>query len=304
MQRRFERKLIRACLPFLLLIACVAPAAQTEPVVQVDSVLTWSHPAPWFGGFSGVEVNADGTRLTAVSDRGRVVQARMVREAGRLVALELEENAPLKGADGKALRGQMRDAEALALDDTGQLYISFEHDHHVARLAPESGVTSPLPRHDDFAKFEPNAGMETLAAHPDGRLFAAPEGGGPISGPIPLYAFDGTAWTIAAKIPRQGPFLPVDADFAEDGTLYLLERTITPLGFRSRIRSFDLTAPGLGEVTLLTSGPGQYDNLEALSTWQDAAGQTRLTLLSDDNFFVMQRNEVVELILAKPGVEG
>ena len=228
----------------------------------------------------------------------------MVREAGRLVALELEENAPLKGADGKALRGQMRDAEALALDDTGQLYISFEHDHHVARLAPESGVTTPLPRHDDFAGFAPNAGMEPLAAHPDGRLFAAPEGGGPTSGPIPLYAFDGTAWTIAAEIPRHGPFLPVDADFAEDGTLYLLERTITPLGFRSRIRSFDLTAPGLGEVTLLTSGPGQYDNLEALSTWQDAAGQTRLTLLSDDNFFVMQRNEVVELILAKPGVEG
>jgi hypothetical protein len=304
MQRRFERKLIRACLPFFLLIACVAPAAQTEPVVQVDSVLTWSDPAPWFGGFSGVEVNADGTRLTAVSDRGRVVQARMVREAGRLVALALEKNAPLKGADGKALRGQMRDAEALALDDTGQLYISFEHDHHVARISPESGVTTPLPRHDDFAGFAPNAGMETLAAHPDGRLFAAPEGGGPTSGPIPLYAFDGTTWTIAAKIPRQGPFLPVDADFAEDGTLYLLERTITPLGFRSRIRSFDLTAPGLGEVTLLTSGPGQYDNLEALSTWQDAAGQTRLTLLSDDNFFVMQRNEVVELILAKPGVEG
>ena len=71
MQRRFERKLIRACLPFFLLIACVAPAAQTGPVVQVDSVLTWRHPAPWFGGFSGVEVNADGTRLTAVSDRGR-----------------------------------------------------------------------------------------------------------------------------------------------------------------------------------------------------------------------------------------
>lgn len=139
----------------------------------------------------GVEVNADGTRLTAVSDRGRVVQARMVREAGRLVALELEENAPLKGADGKALRGQMRDAEALALDDTGQLYISFEHDHHVARLAPESGVTSPLPRHDDFAKFEPNAGMETLAAHPDGRLFAAPKAAAPYRVPsrfMPLMA--------------------------------------------------------------------------------------------------------------------
>jgi len=301
MQRRFERKLIRACLPFFLLIACVAPAAQTEPVVQVDSVLTWSHPAPWFGGFSGVEVNADGTRLIAVSDRGRVVQARMVREEGRLVSLELEKNAPLKGPKGKVLSGKAHDAESLARDNTGQLYVSFEHNHRVARLDSENGVTTPLPKHQDFAGFEPNAGMETLAAHPDGRLFATPEGGGAASGDLSLYAFDGTRWTIAAEIPRRGPFLPVDADFAEDGTLYLLERTITPLGFRSRIRSFDLTAHALGEETLLTSGPGQYDNLEALSTWQDAAGQTRLTLLSDDNFFVMQRNEVVELILAKPG---
>ena len=303
MQRRIERKLIRACLPFFLLIACVAPAAQTTPVVQVDSVLTWHHPAPWFGGFSEVEVNADGTRLTAVSDRGRVVQARMVRKAGRLVALELEETTPLKGADGKALRGKARDAEALARNDAGQLFVSFEHSHHVARLDPESGVTTPLPKHKDFAGFAPNAGMETLAAHPDGRLFTMPESSGVEDRPFPLYAFDGKAWTIAGEIPRRGPFLPVDADFADDGTLYLLERTVTPLGFRSRIRSFDLTAPNLGEVTLLTSGPSQYDNLEALSTWQDAQGQTRLTLLSDDNFFIMQRNEVVELILAKPGSE-
>lgn len=303
MQRRLERKLIRAFLPLCLLMSCAAPAAQTQPVVQVDSVLTWAHPAPWFGGFSGVEVNADGTRLTAVSDRGRVVQARMLRKDGRLVAVELDKHAPLKGPKGNALRDKMRDAEALAQDDTGQLYVAFEHSHHVARLDPESGVTMPLPKHKDFARFEPNAGMETLAAHPDGRLFTMPERSGAEDRPFPLYAFDGKIWSIVGEIPRRGPFLPVDADFAEDGTLYLLERTVTPLGFRSRIRSFDLTAPNLGETTLLTSGPGQYDNLEALSIWQDPAGQTRLTLLSDDNFFPVQRNEVVELILAKPGSE-
>ncbi|MDH4540263.1 hypothetical protein CUR85_08450 [Sulfitobacter faviae] len=219
MQRRSERKLIRACLPFFLLIACVAPAAQTGPVVQVDSVLTWRHPAPWFGGFSGVEVNADGTRLTAVSDRGRVVQARMLREAGRLVALEIVEDAPLKDADGKPLRDKMRDAEALALDGSGQLYVSFEHDHHVARLSPESGVTTPLPRHDDFAKFEPNAGMETLAAHPDGRLFATPKAAARprvISRSMPLTAAVGRSpqrSRAGGRSCRWMPILPRTARF-------------------------------------------------------------------------------------------
>ena len=44
---------------------------------------------------------------------------------------------------------------------------------------------------------------------------------------------------------------------------------------------------------LLESRPLQYDNLEGISVWQDAQG-IRLTLISDDNFGLLQRTELVE----------
>jgi len=301
MQRRIERRLIRAFLPLWLLMACAAPPAQTEPVPRVQSVVRWEHPAPWFGGFSGAEVSDDGKRLVVVSDRGRVVQAQLIREQGRLVGVNLEKDAALAGPKEQRLRDKRRDAEGLAQGRDGALYISFEHDHRVMHLNGKTGVTKPLPRHPDFARLQANSGIEALAIHPDGRLFALPERSGGQARPFPLYAFDGKSWSIAGQIPRRGPFLAVGADFGPDGNFYLLERTVTPLGFRSRIRRFRLDADGLAETTILTTAPGQYDNLEAISVWQDSAGQIRLTLISDDNFFALQQTQVVELTLAKAG---
>jgi hypothetical protein len=299
MQRRLERRLSRAFLPLLLLMSCAAPAAQTETKVQTRSTVVWEEPAPWFGGFSGAEVSVDGNHLIAVSDRGRVLRARLLREGGKLVGVALQQDASLAGPDKRPLRNKRRDAEGLALGEDGAVYVSFEHGHRVMRLDPDTGVTTPLPRHPDFARLQPNSGLEALAIHPDGRLFTLPERPDSTSGTFPLYAFNGKKWSISAHIPSRGPFLAVGADFGPDGSFYLLERTVTPLGFRSRIRSFNLDAKGLAESTLMTSGPSQYDNLEALSVWQDAKGQTRLTLVSDDNFFPLQETQVVELTLAK-----
>ena len=299
MQRRIERGLRQALFPLWLLATCIASAVQADPSLQRESVLTWRHPAQWFGGLSGAEVSADGQRLIVVSDRGHVAQAQVIRRQGQLVGLKVVHDTPLKAPDKRPLVNKRRDAEALALGQDGKLYVAFEHGHRVMRLDPQTGVTKRLPRHPDFARLQPNSGIEALAIHPDGRLFALPERSGSQTRPFPLYAFNGTRWTIAGHIPRRGPFLAVGADFGPDGTFYLLERTVTPLGFRTRIRRFRLDAAELGETTLLTTAPGQYDNLEAISVWEDKNGQTRLVLVSDDNFFPLQKTQVVELTLAK-----
>ena len=48
---------------------------------------------------------------------------------------------------------------------------------------------------------------------------------------------------------------------------------------------------------MLTTYPGQFDNLEAISLWHDRSGATRITMISDDNFLRIQRTQIVEYIL-------
>ena len=75
----------------------------------------------------------------------------------------------------------------------------------------------------------------------------------------------------------------------------MLERDFRGLlGFSSRVRRYAMSDDALGPPELLIqSVPLQYDNLEGIAVWQDAQG-IRITLISDDNFFFVQRTELVE----------
>ncbi|MGB3245926.1 MAG: esterase-like activity of phytase family protein [Sulfitobacter sp.] len=272
-----------------------------EPALRLTSDVTWENPAPWFGGFSGAEVSDSGEQLTLISDRGNLVTASLIRTSGELTAVKLIKRIVLKDAKGRKLKGgnndNQSDSEGLAISNSGAAYVSFERHSRVARLDLQNGITTPLPDHPDFAGFEINKGPEALAVHPDGTLYTLPERSSSKSTPFPLFAFSDDRWQITHAIPRRGPFLIVGADFDQVGRLYLLERAVSPLGFRSRIRRFDLNEVALGEVTLLTTGPGVFDNMEAISVWTDAEGSTKLTLVSDDNFLSIQRTQIVEFSL-------
>jgi len=281
-------------LRLFVLLAFVTPlVAKAEPVLLPSSSVVWDLPAPWFGGFSGAEVSEDGETLTVVTDKGNLVVAKMIRRAGKLSALQMLRKMAILTPKGAPLKRRDSDAEGLAIGAGGTGYISFEHNHRVMQFNVASARLSALPQHPDFAALPPNGGLEALALHPNGTLYTLPEQPADAK-EVPIYAFRDKAWRRAGSLPRRGPFLPVGADFDRDGRLYLLERSFGPLGFRSRIRRFDLTAPQLGETTLMTSWPSQYDNLEALSVWYDAAGRTRLTLISDDNFLSIQQTQIVE----------
>ena len=94
------------------------------------------------------------------------------------------------------------------------------------------------------------------------------------------------------SVTRPDAFVPVGADIGPDGLFYLLERDFTGIGFRSRVRRFDMTG-GQAE-TLFQTGTNTYDNLEGLSVWRDATGAIRLTMVSDDNFKFFQQTQIVE----------
>ena len=277
-------------------LACPAWA---ELKLVLSANVTWTNHRDYFGGFSGAEVSEDGQQITLISDAGYLLRAGMIREGGKLIAMQIEKITRLTDKFGGFFDGKETDSEGLAIDTHGRAFISFEDRHRVVSVDLETGFTILLPKHPDFPEFEQNAGLEALAVHPNGTLYTMPELTALTPGDIPLYAFENDQWRRVLFIPKRGPFLPVGADFADDGLLYVLERGATPLGFRSRIRRFDLDAVDLGEITLLRTGPARFDNLEALSVRQDATGRTRLTLISDDNFLKIQRTQIVEFILSE-----
>ena len=280
-------------------LTCAAFGAQAEPALQQVVNLIWDREEPWFGGFSGVEVLENGSRVVLLTDRRTLMHGIMIRQDGQLTGVNLEQPFTIRYANSQKVRYNFADSEGLAIAADGTAYVSFENATRVAEVSLESGITSRLPDHPDFARMKRNAGLEALAIHPDGTLYTLPEQTAPHETSFPLYTFASDQWQRAYEIPRDGPFLTTGADFDAKGRFYLLERALGPLGFRSRIRRFDLEAPDLGAETLLETGPGQFDNLEALAIWIDTAGVTHLTLVSDDNFRTIQRTQIVEYRLTE-----
>lgn len=293
------RKLIWLRLLFFIALTCIAQSAQADPSLRLLSNVIWSQPDAWFGGFSGAEVSDGGGQITLITDQGRLISAAMIRENGALKAMQLRSQTVLTDANGTELIDDGSDAEGLAIDHQGRAFISFEREHRVAELYLQSGRVGKSMPNPDFADLQKNSGLEALAVHPNGALYTLPERSGATTTPFPVFTFADGSWRIARLIPRRGPFMPVGADFDDNGLFYLLERAASPLGFRSRIRRFDFAAPNLGEQTLLTTGPGRYDNLEAISIWHNNAGQTFLTLISDDNFLAIQRTQIVEFLVTE-----
>ena len=272
---------------------------QEQGKATVVGSFTWRETAPWFGEISALELSEDGREFVALSDKGRALSGKVSRNAeGRIEAIEIEASSPLKDRSGKPLRKGNIDAEGLALLPDGSLVVSFEGNHRLAHYADVSAPSDLLMKGAFFDALQPNSGMEALAIDPEGALWTLPERSGGLSKPFPVWAFDGNNWENRFEISRSDGFLPVGADFDADGRLYILERSFSGFGFGSRLRRFSPPFEGeqSGEI-LFFSAIGSHDNLEGIAIWKDAGGNIRATLVADDNFHILQRTELLDLIL-------
>jgi hypothetical protein len=263
-------------------------------------VLTQRGPA--MGGYSGLKVGDDGMTLMVLSDRGAVMTGKLRRDgSGRITGAELGRGIALRDLDGGPLTKRRADAEGLAVDPDGRIFVAFEGISRIEARDKPSALPRILPPHSDFPRFPSNGGLESLAIDANGALYAIPEQFRLSDGGVPVYRLTGDQWTIARHLPAAPDFDPVEADIGPDGALYLLERRFRGvLGFSSQIRRFSLDGNDPGE-TLLVTRSGQHDNLEGLSVWRGPDGDLRLTMISDNNFFPAQRSEIVEYRL-KGGV--
>ena len=296
MRKRFILSLIGAS---VVVAGMLSARTEQESSAKLTSTFTWDYDHADFGGLSGLELAQDGRSFIALSDRGAFVTGKITRKNGKIANISDIVLSPVKDTKNTQIRGKEADSEGLALREDGRLFVSFENYHRVWTYRDTDSEAAWLPRHDAFKTLQRNSAMEALAIAPDGALYALPERSGRKARPFPVYRYADGTWSQPFTLPRRDDFLAVGADFGPDGKLYLLERDFRGvLGFRSRVRRFDVDTNGVSnEETLLTTRTPIHDNLEGLAVWQDDTGAIRLTMVSDDNFRFFQRTELVEYTL-------
>ena len=271
--------------------------------------LELTSPDRRFGGLSGLAIGADGTRMTAITDRGYWIEARLDYDAaGRLVGIGDAALYPIRDAAGQPLEGSWRDAEALTRLADGRRAVGFERRHRIwlygGDVAHAAGQALAMPA--ELGAAPNNGGIEALTQLADGRLlaltedFRAPEGG--LRGWI--IALDGGAAAPLAYLPAPD-FHPTALALLPDGDVLVLERRFTVIagpGARLVRVARAAIAPGAivsGRELGRLEAPLTVDNFEGLAVRRDAVGRTLIYLVSDDNFNPVQRTLLMQFRLAE-----
>lgn len=265
-----------------------------------------------FGALSSMRFLTAGSDFIGVTDTGFWFFGRIERDENRHpAAISTFRMHQMVDKDGQPITDKQRaDAEGLAVRD-GVATVGFERDHRVEqfRIDPK-GMKEPL-RQLDFLvpkrELRINRGFETVTYAPkggrfDGALVVVSERSLDRSGDVFAAVLDGPQKGVFS-VRRSDGFDITDGAFLPDGDLLLLERSFTMIqGVKMRLRRIAANTIGKGK---LADGPVlmqadmnyQIDNMEALDVWRREDGATMVSLMSDDNHSILQRNLYLEFRL-------
>jgi hypothetical protein len=296
-----------------LVLAREVPLQQDDPdrvqlgALRFEAGFRLSSADPRFGGLSGLWLAPDGQELMMASDHGTIWRATLEHDGDRLVGFANWQAAPLAGAAGD--RGERIDAEALA-DGGGNLIVAVEGPLPLRRIARDdpSAPTEPLPDAAGLAEAvgrAGNTGIEALTALPDGTLLALSEGIFEEPGQLAAWHIgDGQVAPLRYRV--SDGFVPTGADQLDD-MIYLVERRFSLLdgGFASRLVALDVDqirqgGPLAGDVLAQLGRPAISENFEGIAMRRALDGRVLLYLVSDDNFFGLQRTLLLQFSLAGP----
>ena len=267
-----------------------------------------------FGGVSAIRVDADGANFLAVSDKGHWLRARIVYDGTRPTGIADAEMAPVLAHDGKPLAARgWYDTESIARDG-GIVWLGIERVNRIVRLdVGRDGLLAraqPILVPAGIRQLPYNKGLECLEFVPAGlplqhTLIAISERGLDEAGNIKGFLI-GHSGPSEFSVLRIGDFDVTDCAATPKGDLLVLERSFSRLrGVSMRIRRVPLTSIQSGATI---DGPAlieadmnyQIDNMEGLSVHRDATGALVLTLISDDNFSIIQRTLLLQFTLEEP----
>ena len=270
--------------------------------------LSSKHPA--FGGISSLYVEPDGSRFVAATDRGSWLRGRIVYRDSKPAGIADAEAAPILGSDGQPLAARgWYDVESLTERD-GILYIGIERAEQIVRFdygrdgLRARGQSIDVPA--DFKTFTYNKSLECLAAPRQGafanRLIVVAEHSLDNAGNLRSFVLGGDQVTRFG-VKRSDGFDVSDCTLLSQDDLLLLERRASPArGITVRIRRVPLAGIEDGAVvdgrTMIEADLAyQIDNMEGIAVHRNSAGDAVITLISDDNFSIIQRNLLLQFLV-------
>jgi hypothetical protein len=266
-----------------------------------------------FGGLSGLRLDAKGERFIAISDKGGWFTGRIVYRGKEMTGLDDVEASPMLWSDGKPItaRGWF-DSESIALDGS-LVYVGLERTNRILRFDFSKGFTRALGEEvalPPAARRLPyNKGIEALVVVPRGQplagtLIAISERGLDAEGNILGFLIGGKT-PGQFSVQRSENFDVSDATLLPSGDMLLLERKFSWLGgIGIRIRRIPLKqfVPGAvvdGPAIFSADLGHEVDNMEGIDAHVTAEGDTVITMVSDDNFSMIQRNLLLQFTLVE-----
>jgi hypothetical protein len=264
-----------------------------------------------FGGLSGWRLDAKGEQFISMSDKGTWFTGRIVYQGREMTGLADVEAAPMLGADGRPITARgWYDTEAIALDGS-LVYIGLERVNQILKFDFAKGGTrsrgEAIAVPPAMRRLPNNKGLESLVMVPKGlplagTLIAISERGLDGDGNIVGFLIGGPK-PGGFAVRRSNDFDISDAVLLRSGDLLILERKFSWLaGVGIRIRRIALKSIDRG---LTVDGPSifeadlgnEVDNMEGIDAHVTPEGDTVLTMISDDNFSMIQRTLLLQFTL-------
>nr|WP_246251181.1 esterase-like activity of phytase family protein [Bradyrhizobium cajani] len=276
--------------------------------------LVLTSPYRGFGGLSAIRLDARGERFLAISDQGAWFTGALRYSGGKLAGLDDVEAAPLLGAEGRPITEKRLwyDTESIARDGN-LVYVGLERVNQILRYDFAKGGTRArgevIPVPPGVRKLPYNKGLEALVFVPKGQplantLIAFSERGLDADGNLVAFLIGGpTPGQFSVR--RTEKFDISDAVLLPAGDLLILERKFSWFtGVDIRIRAIPLKsiAPGAlvdGPVLFKADLGQEIDNMEGIDAHVTPEGETVLTLVSDDNFSMLQRTLLLQFTLVE-----
>ncbi|CCV11262.1 esterase-like activity of phytase family protein [Mesorhizobium sp. STM 4661] len=274
--------------------------------------LEMTSPSRDFGALSAFRFLKAGSDFIGVADTGFWFFGTVTHDADkRPSGFQNFHMQQMADASGQPVdeKGEV-DAEGLAVKD-GIATVGFERDHRVTQFNVDPDDMKASFKQLDFLipawELRRNRGFETVTrANPygqhEGGLVVVSEKSLDKAGNIFAAIIEGPRKGVFT-VKRNGDFDITDGAFLPNGDLLLLERSFTMAGgLKMRLRriygeSVEKGAVADGPVLMEADMSYQIDNMEGLDIWTRDDGALMVSLISDDNHSILQRNLYLEFIL-------